>query len=105
MSDSFYHPLSPEQAYYARARFNEWLRIKEQNEVAWEGSRHEPATEADDEHSAGYRRIGKRRYKDGDLTFLAADIDHSALLFRLLIGLSALPEPPPLRRAYPVYPE
>jgi hypothetical protein len=35
----------------------------------------------------------------------AADVDHSALLRRLLAGKEPLPEPPPLKNGYPDYPD
>lgn len=99
----FHHPLTQEQAWWARSRFNEWLGIKERHEL--NATKHERAPEADDEYGQAYRKTGERRWKDGDLTFLRADIDHSALLFRLLTGKPALDEPPPVLHAYPVYPD
>lgn len=36
---------------------------------------------------------------------LRADIDHSALLRRLISGRAPLPDPPPLKWSYPVYPD
>ena len=43
------------------------------------------------------------RAKDRGFSQLRADIDHSALLHRLLEGKEPLPEPPPLKNSYPDY--
>lgn len=80
-------PLTREQAYFARTQFRRWLQIKEQHE------------------KVNYPAQGGRRWKTGELTRHAADVDHSALLVRLLEGKEPLPEPPPLEHAYPVYPD
>lgn len=39
-----------------------------------------------------------------DHPITGAEVDHSALLYRLLRGLDPLPKPPPLRHSYPDYP-
>ncbi len=74
--------LTEEQAYFARQQMSRWLRIRAQYP-----DRHGPLTDP---------RV---------LTQLGADVDHSALLFRLLRGREPLPEPPPKEHAYPVYPD
>lgn len=99
MSDEA-HPfgLTWEQALFARARFVEWLRIKEREE-------RKPGNLIVKVEDGSYRKVGPPRWQRSSLTFLCADIDHSALLLRLLQGKPALPAPPPLRHAYPVYPD
>lgn len=86
-------PLTQEQAYFARTQFRRWLQIKEQFEQT---SRWNSVT---NQFVRGYR------WGTNQLSFLSADIDHSALLVRLLEGKEPLPEPPPLEHAYPVYPD
>lgn len=36
---------------------------------------------------------------------VSVDIDHSSMLNRLLDGKRLLPEPPPVKHSYPVYPD
>lgn len=94
--------LTPSQARFARRCVIRWLRLKEQHEtlngsVEW--------VDRSDADRLVYRLVGgNNRYKQGEFAQLCADIDHSALLDRLLMGGEPLPEPPPLRNAYPVYP-
>lgn len=49
------------------------------------------------------RQQWEQRPVPTSFTQLAADADHSALLYRLLSGKEPLPEPPPLRHGYPDY--
>lgn len=50
-------------------------------------------------HQKGYD------FNNYNLHQLIADIDHSALLNRLLNGKEPLPFPPPVQNSYPVYPD
>ena len=77
--------LAPEQIRFVCRQIGRWLYLKEQ-------------------HERNFGR-GERRWKDGELTRLTVDVDHSALLYRLLSGKEPLPEPPPLEHAYPKYPD
>lgn len=76
------HPLTDDQAFYARACVDKWLRIRGEaiadTVLDVMNSPHDPAV-------------------------VAVDAAHSALLHRLLTGKPALPEPPPLRDGYPDY--
>lgn len=77
--------LSEAQARFALRQFSRWLRLKE-------------------EHERDFGR-GEKRWYPGELRRHIPDVDHSALLFRLLRGREPLPEPPPLENGYPVYPD
>lgn len=69
--------------YWLRTRIAQWLRIKAQFEP---------------KHPGGITT--------GMLTQLAADVEHSSLLLRMVQERKEpLPEPPPLDHAYPVYPD
>lgn len=69
-------------AYVIRAVVSRWLRIRAEHEdLTW------------------------KPYDRGALTQLAADVDHSALLVRLLEGKEPLKEPPRKEYGYPVYPD
>ena len=69
--------LAPEEA---KKYFKEWLYIR----ILWQ------------------KGFDFSKYNLGSLM---ADIDHSALLDRLLNKKLALDEPPPLEHSYPVYPD
>lgn len=75
----------------ARFVFSRWLRIKLQHEEKLQ-SRYEYLLKSPDPLSSIFMQI-------------AADADHSTLLQRMLSGKEPLPEPPPLKHGYPVYPE
>lgn len=74
--------MTADQYYALRQTISAWLRVKERHESRW---------------SADERRM---------LTQLAADVDHSSLLMRMVYERKPpLDEPPPLDHAYPVYPK
>ena len=75
--------LTDEQAYFAMRQMSRWLRLRVQHES----------------------NLRIRHPDPRGITQLAADVDHSALLLRLLRGREPLPEPPPLEHAYPLYPD
>ena len=83
-------PLTPEQIAFVRRQVSRWLGIK----FKWEGSNFGQSGQPGD------------RWKDiPQIGALIPDADHSALLWRLLEGKEPLPEPPPLKHAYPDYPD
>lgn len=69
-------PLTPQQVEWSRYQVARWFLVRQQ----WE-----------------------KRDIPSSFGQLAADADHSALLYRLLSGKEPLPEPPPLRYGYPDY--
>jgi hypothetical protein len=81
--------------YKLRAAFGDWLRIRLQHEERLL-ERYGPTLSA--EVSPG-QKINML------FSQLAIDAEHSALLMRLLEGKEPLPEPPPLKNAYPDYPD
>lgn len=86
--------LTFSDAYAIRAKVSQWLRIRVQFEdpkknIYW-------IIESSVSTETKVKQI---------LMQLAADVDHSALLVRLLEGKAPLPEPPPTQHAYPVYPD
>src|SRR3990167_5429034 len=74
-------PLAHDQVLFAMRCMSRWLRIRVEHESRLE------------------------RARSGELLQVAADVDHSALLKRLLSGKEPLQEPPPLDHSYPVYPD
>lgn len=68
--------LAPEQVQWARHQVARWFSI---------------------------RQLWEERPVPTSFGQLAADADHSALLYRLLSGKGPLPEPPPLSHGYPDY--
>lgn len=98
--------LTEEQARFAMVQMRRWLQLKFEHE---NGS----VTERDGEKVVS--RTVKRwsaeklandaRYGIASTGQLIPDVDHSALLYRLLRGRDPLPEPPPLAHSYPVYPD
>jgi hypothetical protein len=87
-------PLTQEQIVWARQRMSKWLRVRAAHaERDWLSQPHFEAALPREDHA----RVV--------LTQLAADVDHSALLWRLLEGKEPLVDPPPLDHGYPVYPD
>lgn len=83
--------LTEEQARYAMKQMALWLRTREQHQA---------------EDLVGYRVFGHSVDEvKRVLNQVAADVDHSSLLHRLLRGRPLLPEPPILDNSYPVYPD
>lgn len=80
--------LTIDQIRFAQQQVVRWLLLKE---------RHEP--------TGWHSKRDERRWDDGEFAQLRADASHSALLRRLLSGKEPLPEPPPLKHAYPDYPD
>jgi hypothetical protein len=74
--------LTEEQTYFAMRQMRRWIELR---------LRHEQRVT-----TSGYDRAFNQ---------LIPDIDHSALLFRLLRGREPLPEPPQTEYSYPVYPD
>lgn len=87
MSDLYKGPeMTPDEFYALRRRVADWLYIKAKFDPQW--------AKADG------------RSPQQMLVQLAADVDHSSLLMRMVQQRKdPLPEPPPLSHAYPVYPD
>lgn len=83
MSQSYSGPeMTADEFYALRRRVADWLRIKDRFEQRW---------------------TDQERYV---LRQLAADVEHSSLLMRMVQQRKEpLPEPPPLDHACPVYPD
>lgn len=80
--------MTPDEFYALRRRFADWLRLKAQFDPQWT-----------EERKNGWSAPSM-------LTQLAADVEHSSLLMRMVQQRKEpLPEPPPLDHAYPVYPD
>jgi hypothetical protein len=78
--------MTSDEFYALRRRIADWLRIKAQFDPQW--------TRPD------------VRSPQQMLTQLAADVEHSSLLMRMVQERKEpLAEPPPLDHAYPVYPD
>lgn len=84
--------MSELDIYTIRSKVAHWFRIR----AEFEGAKHMRFI-LDSPHLTTEQKVRQIFYQ------LAADVDHSALLIRLLEGKDPLPEPPPLRHAYPDY--
>lgn len=95
-------PLTPAQYRAMAAAMNRWLTIRARHDRRFHDLVLRPRPSApppeDDEDD--------RLWVECVAIQLAADIWHSALLWRMLVdGKPPLPEPPPVKNSYPVYPD
>lgn len=95
-------PLTPEQYRAMAEAMSRWLTIRARHDRHFRDLvlRQRPSVllpEGDE---------GDRLWVEHVATQLAADIWHSALLWRMLVdGKPPLSEPPPVKNSYPVYPD
>ncbi len=87
--------LAPEQVVFALRQVDRWLRIRAEFEKA---KKLKYIVDSRGDASAD-------EFASRILLQIAIDAAHSALLHRLLSGKEPLPVPPPLKHAYPVYPD
>lgn len=88
-------PLTPEQIQWARQQMSRWLRLRAQHQK--ERNSWGPIYLIEEEkRTEAFKNI---------MTQVAADVDHSSLLDRLLRGKEPLEKPPSLSHSYPVYPD
>lgn len=95
--------LTPEQVIFASRQVARWLQLKFKHEnrgMVVSQLREMVGKTLDRER---HEMIFWREMLG--IAQLCADADHSALLRRLLEGKEPLPEPPPIRNAYPIYPD
>lgn len=91
--------FTDEQARFAMRQVSLWLQARSDHEdLSRERGRLAPI-----DYVEGYG--GPVAAKKAVLGQIRADVDHSALLYRLLRGRPLLPEPPPTEHSYPVYPD
>ena len=83
--------LTEAQTRFAIQKMSLWLCTREKHQA---------------EYLLGFNVFGKTVAEvKRVLNQVAADVDHSSLLHRLLRGRPLLPEPPPTQHSYPAYPD